>query len=99
MIMKAKESFQALIIIFHTFTNIIILIIIFLLTILIGGAFFKWRKFNLTTAISVSITVNIIYVMYYLVPRILLEFINNPLQAMYNHCMLIVIIVHLFGIV
>ena len=77
----------------------IILIIIFLLTIVIGGVFFKWRKFSLTTAISVSITVNIIYVMCYLFPRILVEFINNPLHAMYNHCMLIVIIVSSYPLI
>ena len=75
------------------------IIIIFLLTILIGGAFFKWRKFNFPVATSISITVNIICVMCYWFPRILVEFINNPLQAMYNCCMLIVIIVSSYPLI
>ena len=73
--------------------------IIFFFTIVIGGAYFKWRKFSFTTAISLSITVNIIYMVCYFFPRMLVEFINNPLQATYNCCMFIVIIISSYPLI
>ena len=72
---------------------------IFLFTIVIGGAVLKWRRFSFTTAISLSITVNIIYIACYFFPRMLVAFINNPLQATYNCFMLIVIIISSYPLV
>ena len=73
--------------------------IIFLFTIVIGGAVLKWRKFSFTTVISLSITVNIIYIVCYFFPRMLVAFCNNPLQATYNCFMLIVIIVSSYPLI
>ena len=87
--MKAKEHFQALITIIIPYIHKILSLImfIFLFTIVIGDAVFKWKKLSFTTAISLSITVNIVYMACYFFPRMLVGFTNNPLQATYGCCM------------
>ena len=67
---------------------------VILLIIMIGGpeVFLRWRKLNSTPSISISIIVNIIYMVSYFVPKMLVEFIYDPSEATYNLCMTIVVI-------
>ena len=76
-----------------------LIMIVFLFTIMIEGAVFKWRKFSFTTAISLSITVNIIYMVCYFFPRMLVAFTNNPPQAAYNCCIFVVVIISSYPLI
>ena len=60
------------------------------LIIMIGGVFLKWTSF--ISSISTSITLNIIYMVCYIFPNMLVGFIYDPSEAMYNCCMTIVVI-------
>ena len=65
--------------------------VIFLI-IMIGGVFLRWRKLSFVSSVSISITVNIIYMVCYYVPKMLVEFTYDPSEATYNFCMTIVVI-------
>ena len=60
------------------------------LIIMIGGVFLRWT--SLISSISTSITLNIIYMVCYFLPNMLVGFIYDPLEAMQNCCMTIVVI-------
>ena len=70
-----------------------ILVMIFLYAMMIAGLFLKWRKISFTTVISMSISVNIIYMVCYFFPEILVSFIYDPVQATYTIFIAIIIIV------
>ena len=73
--------------------TLLIVVMIFLCAILISGMFFKCRKISFTTVISMSISVNIIYMVCYFFPEILVSFIYDPVQATYTIFIAIIIIV------
>ena len=71
----------------HEILSIIVLVII------IGAVFLRCRNFSFISLICMSITVNIVYVMCYSIPRMLVGFTYGPLQATYNCCMAVVVII------
>ena len=73
--------------------TLLIVVMISLCAILISGMFFKCRKISFTTVISMSISVNIIYVVCYFFPEILVSYMYDPIQATYTIFIAIIIIV------
>ena len=68
------------------------LVMIFLYAMMITGVFLKWRKVSFTTVISLSISINIIYMVCYFFPKILVSFTYDPVQATYTIFIAIIII-------
>ena len=74
-------------------TMLSFLMTIFLYAMMITGIFFKWRKISFTTVISMSISVNIIYMVCYFFPETLVSFTYDPVQATYTIFIAIIIFV------
>ena len=56
-------------------------VMVFLFTIVFSGLCFKWRKFSFISALSISTSLNIIYMASYWLPKMLVSFACDPVHT------------------
>ena len=77
-------------------TVLAVLVLTLLTVIVTAGLVFKYRKISFISTVSMSISINIIYMVCYSFPRMAVEFSHDPLLAVYTCLMAMSIAVSLY---